>query len=100
MLDICSHGPWLDLFIRSLGPDVAQTMCDSLFTEDPSTGELRSGLVSKFVVSEKGPPPKGHYKGRCAEYSTTFVCFRFVPRGASKKPPLPAEDAAEQLCID
>ena len=53
-----------------------------------------------FVVAEKGPPPKGHYKGRCAEYSTTFGCFRFVPRGASKKPPLPAEDAAEQLCID
>jgi phospholipid/cholesterol/gamma-HCH transport system substrate-binding protein len=25
-----SHGPWLDLFIRSLGPDVAQTMCDVL----------------------------------------------------------------------
>lgn len=25
-----SHGPWLDLFIRSLGPDVAQTMCDAL----------------------------------------------------------------------
>lgn len=25
-----SHGPWLDLFVRSLGPDVAQTMCDVL----------------------------------------------------------------------
>jgi ABC-type transporter Mla subunit MlaD len=25
-----SHGPWLDLFIRSLGPDVAQAMCDAL----------------------------------------------------------------------
>jgi hypothetical protein len=53
-----------------------------------------------FVVEEKGPPPKGHWKGRCAEYATTFGCHRFVPKGASKRPPLPAEDAAEQLCFD
>jgi phospholipid/cholesterol/gamma-HCH transport system substrate-binding protein len=25
-----SHGPWLDLFIRSLGPDVTQAMCEAL----------------------------------------------------------------------
>jgi hypothetical protein len=53
-----------------------------------------------FVVVEKGPPPKGHYQGKCAEYQTTFGCFRFIPRGASKQPPLPADDAAEQLCVD
>jgi hypothetical protein len=53
-----------------------------------------------FVVVEKGSPPKGHWKGRCAEYATTFGCHRFVPKGASKRPPLPADDAAEQLCYD
>jgi phospholipid/cholesterol/gamma-HCH transport system substrate-binding protein len=25
-----SHGPWLDLFVRSLGPDVVDTLCDAL----------------------------------------------------------------------
>ena len=53
-----------------------------------------------FVVEDKGPPAKGHWKGRCAEYATTFGCHRFVPKGASKRPPLPADDAAEQLCFD
>lgn len=53
-----------------------------------------------FVVVEKGDPPKGHWKGRCAEYATTFGCHRFVPKGASKRPPLPADEAAEQLCYD
>jgi hypothetical protein len=53
-----------------------------------------------FVVVEKGPPPRGHYKGKCSEFDTTFGCHRFVPRGARKKGPLPAEDAADQLCYD
>jgi hypothetical protein len=55
---------------------------------------------AQFVVVEKGSPPTGHWKGRCAEYATTFGCHRFVPKGASKRPPLPADDAAEQLCYD
>jgi hypothetical protein len=25
-----SHGPWLDLFIRSLGPDVTHALCEAL----------------------------------------------------------------------
>jgi hypothetical protein len=56
--------------------------------------------LKDFVVEEKGTPPKGHWKGRCAEYVTTFGCLLFVPKGASKRPPLPAEDAAEKLCFD
>jgi phospholipid/cholesterol/gamma-HCH transport system substrate-binding protein len=31
-----SHGPWLDLFIRSLGPDVVQSMCEALAPSAPS----------------------------------------------------------------
>jgi phospholipid/cholesterol/gamma-HCH transport system substrate-binding protein len=32
------HGPWLDLFVRSLGPDVVDTLCDALeLTPDQCT---------------------------------------------------------------
>jgi ABC-type transporter Mla subunit MlaD len=31
-----SHGPWLDLFIRSLGPDVVGTLCNVL-VQPPKT---------------------------------------------------------------
>jgi hypothetical protein len=53
-----------------------------------------------FVVVQKGPPAKGHWKGKCSEYDTVFGCYRFVPKGASKKPPQLADDAADQLCYD
>ncbi|MEY2451717.1 MAG: phospholipid/cholesterol/gamma-HCH transport system substrate-binding protein [Acidimicrobiaceae bacterium] len=33
------HGPWLDLFIRSLGPDVVQTMCEALGLPSPTSGQ-------------------------------------------------------------
>ena len=33
-----SHGPWLDLFIRSLGPDAIQTICAVLGGPAPSCG--------------------------------------------------------------
>ena len=53
-----------------------------------------------FVVVDKGPPPRGHYKGLCSEFDVTFGCHRFVPRGARTRGPLAADDAAEQLCYD
>jgi len=53
-----------------------------------------------FVVVDKGPPPKGYYRGRCSEFDTTFGCNLMIPEGASKKGPQVAEDAAEQICID
>jgi hypothetical protein len=53
-----------------------------------------------FVVADKGPPPRGHYKGKCSEFDTTFGCMRVVPEGASKRGPLPADDAADNICID
>src|SRR5688572_32181626 len=55
---------------------------------------------SDFVVVEKGPPPRGHYKGKCSEFDTVFGCHRFVPMGAKKKGPQEAADAADQLCYD
>jgi hypothetical protein len=53
-----------------------------------------------FVVADKGPPPKGHYTGKCSEFDTTFGCMRVIPEGASKRGPLPADDAADNICID
>jgi hypothetical protein len=53
-----------------------------------------------FVVVEKGPPPKGYFRGKCSEFDTTFGCHPTIPEGASKKGPQLAEDAAEEICID
>jgi hypothetical protein len=53
-----------------------------------------------FVVVDKGPPPKGYFRGRCSEFDTTFGCHQMIMEGASKKGPQLAEDAAEQICID
>jgi hypothetical protein len=53
-----------------------------------------------FIVADKGPPPRGHYQGKCSEFDTTFGCLRLVPEGASKRGPLPADDAADNICID
>jgi hypothetical protein len=53
-----------------------------------------------FVVVEKGPPPKGYFRGKCSDFDTTFGCHPTIPEGASKKGPQLAEDAAEEICID
>jgi hypothetical protein len=53
-----------------------------------------------FIVADKGPPARGHYQGKCSEFDTTFGCMRVVPEGASKRAPLPADDAADHICID
>ena len=50
-----------------------------------------------FVIVDKGPPPRGYYRGRCSEFDTTFGCHRMIPEGASKRGPQLAEDAAEQI---
>ncbi len=34
-----SHGPWLDIFVRALGPDIGATLCDVL----APTGECQGG---------------------------------------------------------
>jgi hypothetical protein len=54
----------------------------------------------KFETVELGPPPKGFYSGRCAEFQTSFGCFKFIPNGVRAKGPQLQEDAAESLCVD
>ena len=53
-----------------------------------------------FEVAGAGPPPRGHYVGKCSEFETTFGCFRMLDRGARAKGPLPAEEAARHICVD
>jgi hypothetical protein len=36
-----SHGPWLDIFVRALGPDIGATLCDVL----APTGECQGGTA-------------------------------------------------------
>jgi hypothetical protein len=53
-----------------------------------------------FEVVDKGPPPKGFWRGRCSEHDTTFGCYRAIPDGARKRGPLPEDDAADAICVD
>ncbi len=55
---------------------------------------------AKFEVAAAGPPPRGSFSGKCAEYDTTFGCFRSIPNGTRAKGPLPEDEAAQRLCVD
>lgn len=64
------------------------------------TGQCIAADDAAFEVTEKGPPPKGYWRGKCSEYDTTFGCHRTIPSGAKSRPPLSKEDAADNICID
>ena len=51
-------------------------------------------------VVEKGPPPKGFFVGRCADYDATFGCFKSIATGTRAKGPAVAEDAMHHVCVD
>ena len=55
---------------------------------------------AKFDVAVPGNPPKGFYVGRCADYDTTFGCYRLISKGARAEGPVPADDAAHRICVD
>jgi hypothetical protein len=55
---------------------------------------------ANFEVVEPGPPPRGHYVGRCSEYDTVFGCHRMIPNGTRAKGPAVADEAAQRLCVD
>ena len=58
------------------------------------------GDLGEREVTDPGPPPRGAFVGRCAEFRTTFGCHRFLPnRGRSPAPVLLDEPPAE-LCVD
>ena len=48
-------------------------------------------------VVDPGPPPRGHFLGRCSPLRTTFGCHHFLgPRAG----PVRLDVAPEQLCVD
>lgn len=53
-----------------------------------------------FQTMVEGNPPRGFYSGKCSPYDTTFGCHFVIPNGTQDSIPLPAEEAALQLCID
>jgi hypothetical protein len=55
---------------------------------------------AKMEVVQQGPPPKGFFVGRCADYDATFGCFRMIQAGTRAKGPAVAEEAVEHLCVD
>lgn len=55
---------------------------------------------AKFEVVKPGPPPRGHFTGRCADYDTTFGCYRLIPKEQRAKGELLEEEAAPRLCVD
>ena len=57
-------------------------------------------LEDKFEVDVPGPPPRGHYTGRCSEFDTAFGCHRSIPSGVRAQGPQLAEDASQHLCVD
>src|SRR5256885_14189612 len=43
-------------------------------------------------VTEQGDAPKGYYVGHCADYDTTFGCYRVVPNGVLERGPHVADE--------
>ena len=55
---------------------------------------------AKFEVATPGTPPKGFYVGRCADYDTTFGCYRLISKGVRANGPVTEDDAAHRICVD
>ncbi len=53
-----------------------------------------------FQVTEPGETPKGFYVGRCADYDTTFGCYRIVPAGVVENGAHTADVGFEDICVD
>ena len=51
-------------------------------------------------VVEAGPPPRGHFLGRCSETTAVFGCYRSIDRGAAARGPVPLTEPPAQLCAD
>jgi hypothetical protein len=53
-----------------------------------------------FQVTDPSSPPRGFFTGNCSYYDTTFGCNWIIPPGVDELLPLPADEAAVNLCID
>jgi hypothetical protein len=58
------------------------------------------GDVGEREVTSQGPPPMGHWVGRCAEFRTTFGCHVFLPPHGGSPAAVRLDQAPEQLCVD
>ena|SRR5258706_2061216 len=58
------------------------------------------GDEASFDVVTPGDPPLGFFVGRCADYDTTFGCYRVVPPRGDETSPLPEDNAAQDICVD
>jgi hypothetical protein len=98
--DAC-HGLW---DIHGIG-DVETCICP---TSDAGKscmdGEQCEGACivtdDEFQVVEPGTSPKGYYVGKCADYDTTFGCYRIVPRGVLERGPHVADEGIDDICVD
>jgi len=53
-----------------------------------------------FEIVAPGDPPRGTFVGRCADYDTTYGCYRVAPRRDEASSPLPENEAAQDVCVD
>ena len=58
------------------------------------------GDDATFEVIDQGDPPRGLFVGRCADYDTTFGCYRVAPQRDGTRSPLPESEAAQDICVD
>jgi hypothetical protein len=52
------------------------------------------------VIESGGDVPKGYYVGHCADYDTTFGCYRDVPPGTLEHGPHAKDEGIEDVCVD
>jgi hypothetical protein len=56
---------------------------------------------ASFEVVQQGDPPLGMFVGTCADYVTTFGCYRVAPpRDDGSQALLPEDQAAQDICVD
>jgi hypothetical protein len=63
-------------------------------------GQCLVDEASGFQVMDESTPPRGFYTGTCSTYDTTFGCHLLIPPGIDDQLPLPADEAAQHICID
>jgi hypothetical protein len=99
--DACS-GLWARHGIRDVETCICRTSDAGRACRDGADceGQCLVAPDAAFEVADPGPPQKGFYVGRCSDYDTTFGCIRVIAKGAKKRGPKPAEEAARQICVD
>jgi hypothetical protein len=58
------------------------------------------GDLGEQEVTDPGPPPRGAFVGRCAEFQTTFGCHRLLPDRGRAPAPVRLDEPPAELCVD